>query len=327
MNEFELIRRYFTRPPKRAVLGIGDDCALIAPAPGQHIAISTDMLLEGRHVLPGADPEALGHKTLAVNLSDCAAAGAQPRYAFLAGALPDADPDWLEAFSRGLFALADRYDTELIGGDTTKGPRTFCVTILGEVPAGEALLRSGARPGDRVWISGELGAARLGLATLRGEPAAADPPPPPEVRARALAAMHRPEPRVALGVRLRGIATSAVDLSDGLLGDLGHILARSNVGVEVELDALPCDAWLRARIADPSTCRWAREFVLAGGDDYELCFTAAATDDARVRAAGERAGTAVTPVGRIREEAGLVVVDAARAPIDLGTLRGFDHFA
>ena len=327
MNEFELIGRYFTRPPKRAVLGIGDDCALIAPTPGHHLAISTDMLLEGRHFLPGADPEALGHKTLAVNLSDCAAAGAQPRYAFLAGALPDADPDWLEAFSRGLFALADRYDTELIGGDTTKGPRTFCVTILGEVPAGEALLRSGARTGDRVWISGELGAARLGLALLREEACTDDSLPPPEVRARALAAMHRPEPRVELGVALRGIATSAIDISDGLLGDLGHILARSNAGAEIELDAIPCSEWLRARIADPKTSRWAREFVLAGGDDYELCFTAPPVNDERVRQAAAGAGIAVRPVGYIREQRGLVVVDGGGAPIDLGTLRGFDHFA
>jgi thiamine-monophosphate kinase len=285
------------------------------------------MLLEGRHFLPGADPEALGHKTLAVNLSDCAAVGAQPRYAFLAGALPDADPDWLEAFSRGLFALADRFNTELIGGDTTKGPRTFCVTILGDVPAGEALLRSGARPGDRIWVSGELGAARLGLALLRGEAGTRDAPPPPDVRARALAAMHRPEPRVALGVGLRGIATSAIDVSDGLLGDLGHILARSSAGAELELDALPCSDWLRARIADPATREWAREFVLAGGDDYELCFTAPPGSDERVRQAGSRAGVAVWPVGCIRKEPGLVVSDASRAPIDLGALRGFDHFA
>jgi thiamine-monophosphate kinase len=282
------------------------------------------MLLEGRHFLPGADPEALGHKTLAVNLSDCAAVGAQPRYAFLAGALPEADPDWLAAFSRGLFALADRFDTELIGGDTTRGPRTFCVTILGEVPAGQALLRSGARAGDRVWVSGELGAARLALATLRDE---AGIDPPPEVLDRALRAMHRPEPRVDLGVALRGIATAAIDVSDGLIGDLGHILARSNAGAEIALEALPCSDWLRARIADPRTHRWAREFVLAGGDDYELCFTAPPSCDARVRQAASAARTAVTPVGVIRDSAGLTVLDSARAPIDLGTLRGFDHFA
>jgi thiamine-monophosphate kinase len=324
MNEFELIARYFTHPPRRAVLGIGDDCALIAPAPGRHIAISTDMLLEGRHFLPGADPEALGHKTLAVNLSDCAAVGAQPRYALLAGALPEADPEWLEAFARGFFALADRFDTEVIGGDTTKGPRTFCVTILGDVPKGEALLRSGARAGDRIWVSGELGAARLGLALLRGEAVIA---PPADVRERALVAMHRPTPRIELGIALRSIATAAIDLSDGLLGDVGHILERSHAAAEIELETIPCGDWLRTRVADPATAAWAREFLLAGGDDYELCFTAPAGSDERVRAAGHRAGVPVTPIGRIRAGSGVTVVGADRAPVDLGMLRGFDHFA
>ena len=321
MNEFELIRRFFTRPARRAVLGVGDDCALIAPRPGCELALSTDMLVAGRHFLRDAEPEALGHKTLAVNLSDCAAVGADPRYALLAGALPDADPGWLEAFSRGLFALADRFDVELVGGDTTRGPLTLCVTIVGEVPAGQALLRSGARPGDTIWVSGMLGAAAAGLAALQGKldlPAAE--------RRQALDALHRPEPRVALGVALRGITASAIDVSDGLAGDLGHILERSAAGAEIDLARIPAPAWLRARLAAAATRDFALGCVLAGGDDYELCFTARPEQEARVREAGRSAGVAVTPIGRIVAGAGLVVRDDGGQPLDTAALRPFDHF-
>ena len=324
MNEFELIARYFTRPARRAVLGVGDDCALIAPVAGMQLAISTDMLLEGRHFLPGADPEALGHKTLAVNLSDCAAVGALPRYALLAGALPEADPQWLEAFARGFFALADRHDVEVIGGDTTRGPRTFCVTIIGEVPVGRALLRSGAQPEDVVWISGEVGAARVGLAVMREEPGIT---PPATLREHALQAMHRPQPRVDLGLALRGIASAAIDISDGLIGDLGHILERSHVGAEISMMQIPASDWLKSRATDPKTAAWAREFVMAGGDDYELCFTAPPALEARVLEAGRHAGVAVTPVGQITAAAGLVVRDDNGDILDLASIRAFDHFA
>jgi thiamine-monophosphate kinase len=322
MDEFELIRRYFTRPARRAVVGVGDDCALIAPRAGLELALSTDMLVAGRHFLHDTEPEALGHKTLAVNLSDCAAAGAEPRYALLAVAVPEANPDWLERFSRGLFALADRFGVELIGGDTTRGPLTLCVTIIGEVPAGQALLRSGARPGDTVWVSGELGTAAAGLAILK---ATFDLPEPE--RRRAIDALQRPTPRVELGIALRGIASSALDVSDGLIGDLGHILERSAVGAEVDLSRLPCSPWLRTRLRAPQARPFALGCVLAGGDDYELCFTAPPERAAHVREAGRQAGVAVTPVGRIVAGAALAVRDEHGQALDLSGLRAFDHFA
>ena len=323
MNEFELIERFFARPARHAALGIGDDCAFVAPEAGQLFAVSTDMLVEGRHFLPDADPENVGHKTLAVNLSDCAAVAAQPRYAFLACALPDADPAWLAPFARGFFALADRYGVELVGGDTTKGPRTLCVTIFGEVPPGGALLRSGAQAGDMIWISGEVGRARVGLALERGESV---DPVPAHLQYEALQAMHRPEPRVDLAIGLRGVATSGIDISDGLLGDLGHILERSAVGAEIFLPRIPASAWLHERALDPQTAAWGREFVLAGGDDYELCFTAPVARAEAVRAAGRAAGVAVTPIGRIRRDPGLLVLDADGAPLDIALIRSFDHF-
>ena len=322
MDEFELIRRFFTRPARRAVLGVGDDCALIALDAGRELALSTDMLVAGRHFLHDTEPEALGHKTLAVNLSDCAAAGAEPRYALLAVALPEANPDWLERFSRGLFALADRFGVELIGGDTTKGPLTLCVTIVGEVPAGRALLRSGARPGDTIWVSGELGTAAAGLAILLGK---FDLPEPE--RRQAIDALQRPMPRVELGIALRGIASAALDVSDGCIGDLGHILERSAVGAEVDLSRLPCRDWLRARLAAKESRHFALGCVLAGGDDYELCFTAPPERAARVLEAGRQAGVAVTAVGQIVAGAALLVRDEHGHPLDLSGLRAFDHFA
>ena len=246
MNEFELIARYFTRPPRsRSVaLGVGDDAALVVPTPGCEVAVSVDMLVEGRHFVAGADPEALGHKTLAVNLSDLAAMGATPRWALLAGSLPDADPAWLQAFARGFLALADANGVDLVGGDTTRGPRNLCVTIIGEVPAGRALTRGHAKPGDDVWVSGTLGDAALAVAALAGRTTlAADALS--ECRRR----LDRPEPRVALGLALRGVATAAIDLSDGLTGDLGHVLDRSHVGARVELAAVPRSPALAAKLA------------------------------------------------------------------------------
>ena len=322
MNEFELIRRYFTRPARRAVLGVGDDCALIAPRAGYELAISTDMLVAGRHFFHDTEPEALGHKALAVNLSDCAAVGAEPRFALLAGALPEADPDWLECFSRGLFALADRFGVELIGGDTTRGPLTLCITVIGEVPTGQALLRSLARPGDTIWVSGELGTAASGLAILKAE---LDLPEP--ARQQAIAALLRPTPRVELGCALRGIASSALDVSDGLVGDLGHILRRSAVGAEVDLSHLPCRDWLRALLNAPGSRGAALCLLLAGGDDYELCFTAPPAHEEKVRQAGSQTGVAVTAVGRIVAGSALTVRDELGLSLDLSDLRAFDHFS
>lgn len=315
LGEFDLIRRHFTRPVRRAVLGVGDDCALLALAPGMQLATSTDMLVEGRHFLSTVDPACLGHKALAVNLSDLAACGARPLAFTLALALPQADDEFLAGFARGLFALAEAHGCELVGGDTTRGPLNICITAFGEVPAGAALLRSGARAGDTVWVSGTLGDARLALEVFRGTVALRG-----EEFTLVRRAMEQPQPRVTLGEALRGVAGSAIDLSDGLLGDLGHILAASGVGARIEVDVLPRSAILAAQ-----TPAWQHTCTLAGGDDYELLFTAPAAADGQVRDAGRRAGVAVTAIGRIEAEPGLRVVDARGAPVETA-LRAFDHF-
>ncbi|NUZ04568.1 thiamine-phosphate kinase [Piscinibacter koreensis] len=316
MGEFELIRRFFTRPTRRAALGVGDDCALLAPAPGMQLAVSSDLLLEGRHFVSTVAPERLGHKALAVNLSDLAACGAAPLGFTLALALPQVDAGFLEGFARGLFALADAHDCELVGGDTTRGPLAICITVFGEVPPGRALLRSGARPGDDVWVSGSsLGDARLALEVLRGTRALDGSDF--ETTRRAL---ERPMPRVALGLALRGIATSAIDLSDGLVGDLGHVLAASGVGATLELDALPRSAILRAQPPEVQ-----RACVLAGGDDYELAFSAPPRAADRVTEAAAAAATPVARIGRVDAAPGLRVLDGDGHEVAAG-LRSFDHF-
>jgi thiamine-monophosphate kinase len=315
IGEFELIDRYFTRPARRAALGIGDDCALLAPAPGQQLAVSSDMLVEGRHFLSTVAPERLGHKALAVNLSDLAACGATPRSFVLALALPEAEPRFLEGFARGLLALADAQGCELVGGDTTRGPLTICITVIGEVPTGAALLRSGAQPGDEIWVSGTLGDARLALEAFRGHVELSG-----EAFAAVRAAMEQPDPRVALGIALRGVATSAIDISDGLLGDLGHILRRSGVGATVDVDAVPRSAHLAAQAAERQ-----RLCTLAGGDDYELVFSAAPASADRVAHAGRAAGVTVTRIGRIDAELGLRLLDRERRPV-ADAFASFDHF-
>ena len=315
-GEFEFIQRHFTRPVRRAALGVGDDCALLAVAPGQQLAVSSDMLVEGRHFLSTVAPERLGHKALAVNLSDLAACGAEPFAFTLALALPRGDDAFAAGLARGLFALAEAHGIELVGGDTTAGPLNLCITVMGQVPPGQALLRSGARAGDRLWVSGTLGDARLALEVFRGSVAL-----PGEAFETVRRAMELPQPRVALGLALRGVATSAIDLSDGLVGDLGHVLARSGVGAVVDVDTLPRSAVLAAM---PVVLQ--RRCLLAGGDDYELLFTAPASHDEAVREAGQRAGVAVTPIGRIEAGTGLRLVDAAGRAVAFAE-RGFDHFA
>ncbi len=319
LSEFDLIKQFFNRPrPGRALLGIGDDCALLAPSPGMQMAISSDMLVEGRHFFEGADARMLGHKCLAVNLSDLAAMGARPLGFTLALALPAASAPWLDGFSQGLFALADQFDCELIGGDTTKGPLNICITIFGELAPGRALRRDAARPGDDIWISGTLGDARLALACYWNQYALEQ-----DAMALAAARMHTPAPRVALGLALAnsGMAHAAIDISDGLVGDLGHILAASGVGATLDVDALPAGPALAQQGEDLR-----RRFCAAGGDDYELCFTAPASAREAVLAAGRASGTAVTRVGTIDPELGLRLVDRHGAPLELG-LKGFDHFA
>lgn len=319
LSEFDLIKKYFKRDrPGRAELGIGDDCALLVPGADMQMAISSDMLVEGRHFFEGADPRMLGHKSLAVNLSDLAAMGARPVGFTLALSLPSSNAEWLDAFSGGLFELADAFGCELIGGDTTKGPLNICITIFGELAPGRALRRDAARPGDDIWISGTLGDARLALACYWNQYALD--------RAQLEAAglrMHMPSPRVALGMALaeHGTAHAAIDISDGLVGDLGHILAASKVGATLDVDALPAGPVLAQQ---PDSLR--RRFCAAGGDDYELCFTAPAGQREAVRLAAARSGTAVTRVGAIDDNPGLRMVDRDGHPLALG-LKGFDHFA
>ncbi|MCD6078240.1 MAG: thiL [Ramlibacter sp.] len=319
MGEFDLIARYFTRPARRSPLGVGDDCALLQPRAGMQLAVSTDLLLEGRHFLSTVDPGRLGHKALAVNLSDLAACGAEPLAFTLSLALPRIDQAWLAAFSQGLWALADAHGCELVGGDTTRGPLAINIAVFGEVPAGAALLRSGARAGDDLWVSGTLGDARLALDAFRGSVSL-----PQDVFDAARLRLEVPQPRVALGLALRGIATSAIDVSDGLLGDLGHILAQSGVGARVDaVEAASLLAAAKAGLA-LATDR-IEDLVFAGGDDYELAFTAPASARSAVRSASARCGTPVTRIGVIEAQAGLRVVDAAGHVIPR-RFAGFDHF-
>jgi thiamine-monophosphate kinase len=320
-GEFDLIARYFTRPARRAVLGVGDDCALLAPRPGMQLAVSTDLLIEGRHFLPTVAPERLGHKALAVNLSDLAACGAQPLAFTLALALPRVDKGFLEGFSRGLLALADAHDIELVGGDTTAGPLAIGITVIGEVPPGAALRRDGARAGDDMWVSyparGGLGDARLALEVFRGQVTLAG-----DAFERVRACMEQPLPRVALGLALRGVATAAIDLSDGLVGDVGHVLRASSVQGVIEVDSIPLSEVLATQPLEQQ-----RRCTLAGGDDYELLFTAPPSARAAVRLAARGAGVEVGRIGRIEAGKGLRCVDKHGMPVDASRYAGFDHFA
>lgn len=317
LGEFELIERHFSRPVRRASLGVGDDCALVNVAPGQQLAVSSDMLVEGRHFLSTVAPDRLGHKALAVNLSDLAACGAEPLAFTLALSLPRADEAWAAAFARGLLALADAQGIELVGGDTTAGPLNICITAMGQVPPGQALLRSGARPGDEIWVSGTLGDARLALEVFRGHQSLAG-----EAFEAVRRAMETPQPRVSLGLALRGLASSAIDVSDGLLGDLRHVLRRSGVGAVLQVDRLPRSANLAAQ---PQGVQ--RLCTLAGGDDYELIFTAPAARHEAVQAAAAQAGVPVQCCGHITAEPGLQLLDAQGAALDPQAWRSFDHFA
>ena len=328
LGEFDLITRYFKRATPRAVLGVGDDCALLAPRPGTQLAISSDMLVEGRHFFADVDPAALGHKALAVNLSDLAACGASPLAFTLALALPQADEAWLAPFARGLLALADAHSCELIGGDTTQGPLNICITVFGEVPVVDgrsmALLRSGAKAEDDLYISGTLGDARLALEARRGTLTL-----PADALALTQARMDRPSPRVALGVALRGIATSAIDISDGLLGDLGHVLKASGVGATLDTSiAIYLIAFRKAntRASDQIDQKIQLQCVLAGGDDYELAFTAPPALRAAVVAAAQQAATPVTRIGCIERQPGLRLVDGAGRAVP-NVYTSFDHFA
>ena len=316
LSEFDLISRYFARAPRHTTLAVGDDAALFSVSPGCEVAASADMLVEGVHFFPDVDPQALGHKALAVNLSDLAAMGAMPRWAMLSLALPDVDTQWLEGFSRGFFALADRHGVDLIGGDTTRGPRNICVQIMGEVRQGRALRRDDAKIDDDIWVSGQLGDAAAAVAHRRGElnlePAALD---------RCRLRLDWPTPRVALGLELSALAHSAIDVSDGLLGDLAHICERSGVGAEVEYAAVPCSADLLPLRSQAPVMR----AVLAGGDDYELCFTAAPERADEIKVLSATLDIALARIGRIVEGNAVAVIDAQGRPLPVKD-KGFDHF-
>jgi thiamine-monophosphate kinase len=329
MGEFDLIARYFKRPTQRAVLGVGDDCALLAPTPGMHMAMSSDMLVEGRHFLSTVEPARLGHKALAVNLSDLAACGAEPTAFTLALSLPRIDEAWLEGFSTGLLQLANDHGCELVGGDTTQGPLNICITAFGEVPPGDALLRQNAQAGDDIYVSGTVGDARLALEVFRSTQSL-DAKAFEAVRAR----MEIPTPRIALGIALRAIANAAIDVSDGLLGDLGHILQRSQVGAQIDTTWLQQsntfgeDAQAAGISPILAQLPWNKriDFALAGGDDYELCFTAPVHQREMVHAAAWESNTPVTRIGRITEAQGLMVMDPEGQPITR-RFASFDHFA
>ncbi len=346
MGEFDLIRRYFARPTLCAladgvaastVVGIGDDCAILQPTPGMQLAISSDMLVEGRHFLSTVNPAHLGHKALAVNLSDLAACGARPLGFTLALSLPLVDEAWLAGFSQGLFALADKHACPLVGGDTTRGPLNICITVFGEVPPGQALLRSGAKVGDELWVSGTLGDARLALEVFRGNVSV-----PAAVFDAARARMEQPTPRIDLGQALRGIANAAIDVSDGLLGDLSHVLRASDAGrgttrgVGVRIDATLAASLFTSKLIannDDSTLasssfysKLQLDCVLAGGDDYELAFTAPAALHYAVRAAGLSTSTPVTCIGQIEAEPGVRLVDSMGQLLN-NSYSSFDHFA
>jgi len=315
-SEFRLIARYFTHPSHGAVLGVGDDAALLRVRPGMELAVSADMLVSGTHFFADADPRRLGHKALAVNLSDMAAMGAVPRWALLAISLPAVDTRWIAQIMRGFMALARRHRVDLVGGDTTRGPLNLSVTILGEVPRGKASRRDGARAGDDVWVSGTLGDAALAVGHRLGRVQL----DAGELRACARA-LDLPQPQLALGAALVGTARSAIDVSDGLAADLGHICERSRLGADVWLPSVPRSPCVERRLATPAGLA----ALLAGGDDYQLCFTAAPVRRNRVQAIAQRLGARVSRIGVMRAGRGVRVLDAAGRRVKLGS-GGFDHF-
>ncbi len=315
-TEFDLIQRHFTRSTPDAVLGVGDDAALVRVNEHMELAISTDMLVSGTHFLADADPFLLGHKALAVNLSDMAAMGAQPRWVVLALSLPEANEVWLEKFSAGFFALANEHHVSLIGGDTTRGPLNICVTIMGEIPHGKALRRSNAKAGDDIWVSGKLGDAALAFAHLQERVQLTA-----EEFSTCVPSLHQPTPRVALGLALRDIAHSTIDISDGLLADLGHVLKASCVGAEIFFSALPISSAMQS-MPDKKLIQ---QFILAGGDDYELCFTAPKTQRAKIEKLSLCMSLPLTPIGHVTIASGCIVHAQNGQPIHLEK-SGYDHF-
>ncbi|MDB5887470.1 MAG: thiL [Rhodocyclales bacterium] len=316
-SEFDLIRRHFSRAVRHTDLGVGDDAALLRTRPGMQLVVSTDMLVSGTHFLPDAEAQALGWKTAAVNISDMAAMAAEPRWITLALSLPSANDKWVEDFADGFAACCMCFGVDWIGGDTTRGPLNLCATVFGEVPQGHAVLRSGAKAGDDIWISGAPGLAALGLQHLLGEIVVDE-----AWREACLLALHRPQPRVALGLALRGVATAMLDVSDGLLGDLGHILEQSNCGALIEDALLPLAPVLSASRNEAL----ARQALLNGGDDYELLFCAASAQRDALRDLSEQLQLPLTRIGAITEQSNVIFLLAQDGTTEAVRPQGYDHF-
>ncbi len=315
MAEFSLIERIRRRAAARedVVLAIGDDAALLRVPPGRELAVAMDTLNAGVHFPDGTAAADVGWKALAVNLSDLAAMGAEPAWCTLSLSLPQADAAWLDGFLDGFLELAAAHRVALVGGDTTRGPLSVCVTVHGLIEPGSALRRDGARVGDAVWVSGTLGDAVGALRQWQQQGVGVDP----ALRDR----LDRPTPRVALGRALRGIAHAAIDVSDGLLADLGHVCAASGLAAEIELDALPCSAALAAAF-DRDT---RRALQAAGGDDYELCFTAPAEASAAIGALARALALPLARIGRTVEGAGVRALTADGTPWQPARA-GYEHF-
>lgn len=316
MSEFDLIQQHFTKTTNHTNLGVGDDAALISVSAGMELAISVDMLVAGTHFFADADAYKLGWKALAVNVSDMAAMGANPKWATLAIALPNNDSTWLGQFSNGFFACAKAFNIDLIGGDTTRGPLTISVQIMGEVPRGLAIKRSSAKVGDDIWVSGTLGDAALALAHMQDNVTL-----PEDEFISCAKSLHTPQPRVALGLALRDIANSAIDISDGLLADLGHILDASKVGAVLQLQALPKSQAMKNNFPNKLT----QQMILAGGDDYELCFTAPVEMQTKIVRLSESLGLQLSHIGHITQSSGLIVIGLDNEVLNIKET-GFDHF-
>lgn len=315
--EFDLIARHFTRPAANAVMGVGDDCALVDVTNGMDLAVSTDTMVSGTHFFPDVDPEHLGHKALAVNLSDIAAMGGLPYWAMLALTLPRVDHAWLASFAKGFFDLAQEFNVSLIGGDTTSGPAlVMTVTIMGEVPAGAALKRSGAKAGNDIWVSGNVGDAALAIAHRYGKLVLEAPD-----YKEAVMRLYEPTPRVALGQALRGLATAAIDISDGLLADLSHICRLSGVGAIVNLQDVPVSGIGAKHLHTDE----GRNAILAGGDDYELCFTAHPNSRESIKDLEDMLGLPLTRIGQVKRGKGVSLLDQEGKPVKIDS-RGYDHF-
>ncbi|WP_235276373.1 thiamine-phosphate kinase [Methylotenera sp. N17] len=314
-GEFDLIARYFTRATPKADLGVGDDAALVRVAPHCQLVVSVDASVVGTHFYADCPPAWIGWKALAVNVSDMAAMGAMPKWITLALALPEQNSHWLAGFAQGFFDCATQFDIDLIGGDTTRGPLNITVQIMGEVPTGQALLRSGAQVGDDIWVSGMLGSAALGLAHIQKKLIVPD-----VILADCLKALHQPQPRLAIGMGLRGMAHSCIDISDGLIADLGHILKASDVGAEIDLEKVPCLSMVKQSLHSPLF----QQAILSGGDDYELCFTVPKHKRAEIEVLSQRCGVPLTCIGEVTSGAGLLLT-YQNQPLSFAG-KGFDHF-